>query len=83
MVNNIVYLKVVSGVNLSLFLISFLLIYLAALSLTCGTQDLASSVAVCKLLVVTCGIQFPAKGLNPGLLHWEQGILATGPPGKS
>ena len=24
-----------------------------------------------KLLVTTCGIQFPDQGLNPGPLHWE------------
>ena len=23
------------------------------------------------------------QGLNPGPLHWEHGVLATGPPGKS
>ena len=25
---------------------------------------------------------FPDQGCNPGPLHWEHGILATGPPGK-
>ena len=25
----------------------------------------------------------PGLGSNPGPLHWEGGILATGPPGKS
>ena len=25
----------------------------------------------------------PCQGLNPGPLHWELGVLATGPPGKS
>ena len=28
-------------------------------------------------------IQFPDQGSNPGPLHWKQGALATGPPGKS
>ena len=42
-----------------------------------------SSVVACKLLVVACGIQFPDQGSNPGPLHWERGVLATGPPGKS
>ena len=37
----------------------------------------------CKLLVVACGIQFPNQGLNLGPLHWDPGVLATGPPGKS
>ena len=31
------------------------------------------------VLVVTCGIQFPDLGPQ----HWERGVLATGPPGKS
>ena len=25
----------------------------------------------------------PWRGIEPGPLHWEQGVLATGPPGKS
>jgi len=29
------------------------------------------------------GSQFPAQGSNPGPLHRELGVLATGPPGKS
>ena len=29
-----------------------------------------------------CGIQFPLQGSNPGPLHWECGVLPTGPPGK-
>ena len=35
------------------------------------------------LLVVACGTQFPDQGSNPGPLHWEHGVLATTPPGKS
>ena len=34
-------------------------------------------------LVVTCGISFPDQGSNPGPLHWEHGVLDSGPPGKS
>ena len=34
-------------------------------------------------LDVVCGFQFPDQGLNPDPLHWEHGILATGPPGES
>ena len=34
-------------------------------------------------LVVACEIWFPDQGSNPGPLHWERGVLATGPPGKS
>lgn len=28
-------------------------------------------------------IQFSDRGLNPAPLHWERGVLAPGPPGKS
>ena len=34
------------------------------------------------LLVAACRIQFPDRGLNPEPLHWELGVLATGPPRK-
>ena len=34
---------------------------------------------LCQVLVITCGIQFP----DQGPLHWEHGVAATGPPGKS
>ena len=40
-------------------------------------------VVACRLLAVACGIQFPNQGLNLGPLHWERGVLATRPPGKS
>ena len=36
-----------------------------------------------ELLAVACGIQFSDQRLNLSPLHWEFGILATGPPGKS
>ena len=39
-------------------------------------------VAASELLVVTCGIQFPDQGLNPGPVHQEREALTTGPPGK-
>ena len=38
---------------------------------------------VCELFAVACGMQFPDQALNPGLLHWECGVLATGPLWKS
>ena len=38
---------------------------------------------LCWVLVVTHGIQLPDQGLNLSPLHWEHGVLATGPPGKS
>ena len=31
---------------------------------------------------MACGIYFPDQGSNLGPLHWEHGVLATGPPGK-
>ena len=40
-------------------------------------------IATYELLVAACGIQFPNQGSNPGLLHWELEVLATGPLGKS
>ena len=36
-----------------------------------------------ELLNVACGIQFPDQGSNPGPLHWECRVLATGPLEKS
>ena len=33
--------------------------------------------------VVACEIWFPNQGWGPILLHWECGVLATRPPGKS
>ena len=46
----------------------------------CGTFFL---VAACKIF--SCGMWdlIPEKGLNLGPLHWELGVLAPGPPGKS
>ena len=35
------------------------------------------------LLVAACGLKFPDQGSNLGPLHWECGVLSTGPPGKS
>ena len=32
---------------------------------------------------MACVILFPDQGSNSGPLHWEYGVLATGPPGKS
>lgn len=36
----------------------------------------------CELLLAAYRIQFPDQVSNPGPLHWEQGVLATRPPGK-
>ena len=35
-----------------------------------------------RWVFVACGIQFPDQGLNLGPLHWELGVLATGPQGS-
>ena len=40
-------------------------------------------VAACRVFIAACRIQFPDQGSNPGPLHWERGVLTTGPPGKS
>ena len=58
--------------------------------LSCGTWVLQPSlqhmeflVAFYELWIGACGTWFPDQGLNPGPLHWEGGVLITGPPGKS
>ena len=33
---------------------------------------------LCWVLVTACGIWFPGQGWNPGPLHWEHGVLASG-----
>ena len=38
---------------------------------------------LCWVLLVACGIYLPDQGSNPGPLHLELRVLATGPPGKS
>ena len=65
-------------------------IYLAVPGLGCIIWDphsllehVGPLVIAWELLVVVCGIYFPNQGSNSSLLHWEHGILATGPPGKS
>ncbi|CAI9173154.1 unnamed protein product [Rangifer tarandus platyrhynchus] len=35
-----------------------------------------------QVLVAACGIKFLHQQLNPAPLHWEHGVLATGPPAK-
>ena len=65
------------------------LFILAAPGLCCGTWDLRCGICDLQLphansqLQHACRIQFPDQGLNPGPLHWEHGVLPTGPPGKS
>ena len=47
-------------------------------------------IQLCQVLVAACGIfscgmwiWYPDQGSNSGLLNWEPGALATGPPRKS
>ena len=40
-------------------------------------------IAACGSLNYTFGVKFPDRGLNLGPLHWEYGVLATGPLGKT
>ena len=35
------------------------------------------------ILVATCGIYFPDQESNPGFVHWECWVLATGPLGNA
>ena len=66
----------------------FLKMYLAALGLTCDTQaesslpHVGSLVVACELSGGKCDL-VPWPGIEPGPLHWEGGVLTTGPPGKS
>ena len=54
---------------------TYLFIYLAASGLSCSMQTLS------------CGMHAGSSSLTRdrtlGPLHWESGVLATGPPGKS
>ena len=69
------------GLNLLVCLFSYLLTWpRQVLAAAHGNSDLYCS--PCGLLVAACGILFPDQGLNPGTLHWERGVLATGPPGS-
>ena len=36
-----------------------------------------------RVLIVACGILVPRSGMEPGALHWELRVSATGRPGKS
>ena len=38
---------------------------------------------LCRVLVAAHEIQFPDQIWNVGPLHWERGVPATGPAGKS
>ena len=83
---------------ISLFFFNILFLYfLAALCVSCGTQDLSlwhvgfslvwrtSSVVVAHGLSchVACGILVPRPGIEPASPALEGGFFTTGPPGKS
>ena len=55
------------------FFFFLLNIYLAVPGLCCGVQD---------LWLQSVGSSSQSR-IEPGPLHWEQGVLATGPPRKS
>ena len=57
--------------------------YLTMPGLSCDTQYLRFLLQHAGSLVAACGMYFPNQGLIPGPLHWECGVLATGPPGNS
>ena len=50
-------------------------------TLAYGMQEISG--IACELWIVACNIWFPDQGSNPGPLHWECGVSAIGPPGKS
>ena len=82
-----------------MIILSVCLFVLAAPGLGCGTRDLGCGVwdlffscgmwtnflvVTCEHLVVACVQDLvPWQGWCPGPLHWEHGVLPTGPPGKS
>ena len=74
-----------SSFSMALFLSSIyvsLFIWLCQVSVeACGIFCLHCSTR--SLSVASCRIQFSDQGLNPGPMHWEPGVLAIGPPGKS
>ena len=56
---------------------------MAAWNVSFSLRDLRSSLWHSGSLVVEFEIWFPERRLNPGPLHWECRVLATGPPRKS
>ena len=75
--------------NLGSMLIKKKFIYLAVPDLSCRIFDLCCGIwdifqlKQANSLVATCGIQFTDQEWNPGPLHWECGVLTTGPPWRS
>ena len=54
-------------------------IYLTAPGSSLSKRDLFFFFSSCCMW----NLQLPDQGSNLGLLHWELGVLVTGPPGKS
>ena len=80
------HIYIIVGCIMFLLSLFFIFIYFAAPDLSSGTWDflvVASEIFLnsfaCKFLVVAHEIYFPDQGLNLGPLHWEGGVLATGP----
>ena len=49
-----------------------------------GISFIYTYVYICMYLLDCAGsYSLQHAGSNPGPLHWEHGVLATGPPGKS
>ena len=83
------YIQIIDKVIIDivgLMFIIFVVFYFLFLCLSfffCHLWVLKKNLFGCmESLVVACGIQFPDQGSNPSTLHWECGILATGPPGS-
>ena len=58
-------------------------IYYVAHQVTVEAHEICLPCGLHNLLVVACGSLLPDHGSNPGPLHWEHRVLATGPPGRS
>ena len=78
----IILFKTPTSMLLLILFLKILFIYLAVPGLSCRTQDLRSSLWHTRSLLAARGIQFPDQGSNLDPLHWERGVLATGPSGK-
>ena len=68
------------------FSLSFV-IYLASPGLSCGMQDLLSSLLLMESSVANSWLWHVGSSSLPreqtwSPLYWERGVVATGPPGK-
>ena len=69
--------------NICFIVFSFLCAFIPGREFLPFSRSFAYFIWLHWILVVACGIQFPNQGSNPGPLHWELGVLATGPRRKS